>query len=67
MNRLELDHLPHDGRHTFASFADRSEINIVAIKKIMGHKSNDITKDVYTHKEIEELVEAVNQITFVEK
>lgn len=67
MERLELDHLPHDGRHTFASFADRSEVNIVSVKRIMGHKSNDITKDVYTHKEIQELVEAVNRITFVLK
>lgn len=67
VNRLNLDHLPHDGRHTFASCADRCKVNIIAVKRIMGHKSGDITQDVYTHKEIEELVEAVNQITFVEK
>lgn len=67
LKRLNLDHLPHDGRHTFASRADRCKVNIVSIKRIMGHKLRDITQDVYTHKEIEELIEAVNQITFVEE
>lgn len=67
MKALNLHHLPHDGRHTFASFADRAELNPLIIKRIMGHKTNDITKDVYTHKERKELVEAVNKIIFLKK
>ena len=67
MRALDLQHLPHDGRHTFATYADRCEINEVAVARIMGHKLKSITKQVYTHKEIEELVEWCNKITFVEK
>lgn len=67
MAALNLSHLPHDGRHTFATFADRSDIKPHIIKKIMGHRTGDITKDVYTHKTIEELVDSVNKITFVKK
>ena len=48
MNRLGMEHLPHDGRHTFASLADTAGMNKIAIKKIMGHASNDITEKVYT-------------------
>lgn len=64
MEHFKMKHLPHDGRHTFASFADRSPANQLSIKRIIGHKAQDITKDVYTHKTIEELVEAVNMIDF---
>ena len=67
MKTLNLEHLPHDGRHTFATYADRSEINEVAVARIMGHKLKSITKQVYTHKEIEELIEWCNKIVFVEK
>lgn len=66
MEKLRMDHLPHDGRHTFASFADRFELNKLTIKRIMGHASKDITDQVYTHKSAEELVKAVNEIVFWE-
>jgi phage integrase family len=62
MNRLGMEHLPHDGRHTFASLADTAGMNKIAIKKIMGHASNDITEKVYTHKEVSELLANVNMI-----
>lgn len=67
MEELGFNHLPHDGRHTFATYADRSEVNEVAVARIMGHKLKSITKQTYTHKEIEELIECANSITFVEK
>ena len=62
MQSLNMKHLPHDGRHTFASMADTSGLNKVAVKRIMGHSSKDITEKVYTHKEIRELVSAVNKL-----
>lgn len=62
MSHLGLTHLPHDGRHTFASLADSAGVNKVAVKLIMGHASNDITERVYTHKAIDELIAAVNVI-----
>ena len=62
MEALSMKHLPHDGRHTFASLADTAGMNKIAIKKIMGHASNDITEKVYTHKEVSELLANVNMI-----
>lgn len=62
MERLGMGHLPHDGRHTFASLADSAGMSPVVIKKIMGHASSDITESVYTHKGIEELREQIERI-----
>lgn len=62
MNGLQMSHLPHDGRHTFASLMDTAGANKQAIKLIMGHVSQDITNDVYTHKSKEELLSNVNLI-----
>ena len=62
MNRLNMEHLPHDGRHTFASLADTAGMNKVAVKKIMGHASTDITEKIYTHKALDELLKNVNMI-----
>lgn len=62
VGQLEMDHLPHDGRHTFASLMDTVGANKLCIKRIMGHASKDITDKVYTHKEIKELIEAVDLI-----
>lgn len=62
MNALNMEHLPHDGRHTFASLMDSAGANSVATKKIMGHATSDITEKVYTHKAIDELLCNVNLI-----
>ncbi len=63
MNRLQMQHLPHDGRHTFASLMDNVGANEVCLKLIMGHSmKNDVTKGVYTHKTIPQLIEEVNKI-----
>ncbi len=67
MEKIKLNHLPHDGRHTFATFANRCSLDPVMVKRIMGHKIDDITQNIYTHVTPAEIVEAVNTITFVEK
>ena len=59
MEALGMSHLPHDGRHTFASRADTAGVNKMAVKLIMGHRSSDLTERVYTHKAISELIEAI--------
>ena len=62
IEQLEMDkkHRPHDTRHTFATMMDRTPANKLCIKRILGHASKDITDKVYTHKDIKELIEAVN-------
>lgn len=62
MSDLNMEHLPHDGRHTFASMANTAGVNTVSVKLIMGHSSQDITESVYTHKAVKELLTAVNAI-----
>ena len=63
MGKLKMKHLPHDGRHTFASLMDSAGANDVCIKLIMGHSmKNDTTKGTYTHKTLEELLTEVNKI-----
>lgn len=62
MKALNMSHLPHDGRHTFASLMNTAGANKTAVKKIMGHASSDITEKVYTHKAVAELLQNVNMI-----
>ena len=60
MEKLEIEHSPHDCRHTFASLMDSVNANKLCTKRIMGHKSQDITDDVYTHKTTSELIDAID-------
>lgn len=61
--KLELDsHSPYDCRHTFATLMSNAKADEHCIKLIMGHKISDITKRVYTHKVIEQLIEEINKI-----
>lgn len=62
METLKMDHKSHDCRHTFASLMDNANANKLSIKKIMGHASQDITDRVYTHKDVDELLKAVDLI-----
>ena len=55
MQALELQHTPHECRHTLRSRLDSAGANKVCIDRIMGHKSQDVGERVYTHKNIEEL------------
>ena len=59
MTELEMNHFPHDCRHTFATLLDNAEANKVSIKRLIGHTSQDLLGKVYTHKNIEELRKAI--------
>lgn len=62
MEKFRLNHLPGDARHTCASLLDDKDINTKIKKLILGHSSNDVTERVYTHKTMEQLIEAINKI-----
>jgi integrase len=62
MQILNMDHLPHDGRHTCATMLDNVVINKLLTKKILGHAVSDETEKTYTHKTIQQLVDAINMI-----
>lgn len=61
MDKLKFNHFPHDGRHTCASALDRAGVNKNIIQMILGHSSNNVTDNVYIHKYLPELIEAVNK------
>ena len=64
MNQMGLDAelTPHCTRHTCISFLTAKGVDERIIKKIVGHKGQGVTQTVYTHFEIDELLEAINQI-----
>ena len=63
MEQLNLKHTIHETRHTCISQFTMKNVNPTIIKKIVGHKSiMSLTEKVYTHIEIEELINAINTI-----
>jgi integrase len=59
MDKLEMNHTPHECRHTFRTKLDSAGANKKCIDLMMGHKSKDVGERTYTHKTIEELKEAI--------
>ena len=51
-----------DLRHTCISMLTVAGVSDKVIKKIVGHKGQGVTEVVYTHFEIEELIDAINKI-----
>ena len=62
MSSLNMLHIPYDTRHTFATLAKLYKVDDFSRKRIMGHKSNNITDDVYTHTLYSVLYEEINKI-----
>lgn len=62
MERLNMNHLPHDTRHTFGTLAELYRLDNYMVKKILGHKFQDLTKDVYTHVMVNKLNEEIKKI-----
>lgn len=63
MKRIGCTHKPHDTRHTCISMMAAKNVNPTLIKKIVGHSgAMSVTEKVYTHVNVEELLEAINKI-----
>lgn len=62
MEKLEMDHLPHDCRHTFATRLSNVNANTTAIKKLIGHSNYEITERIYTHKDMLQLRRAIEML-----
>lgn len=56
------NHTPHDARATFATELASAGVPDLHIKRLMGHASGDITKDVYTTVYIEELRKSIEKL-----
>ena len=55
-------HRPHDTRHTCVSFLTAAKVDERFIQKIVGHKGQNVTQQVYTHLEIQELIAEIDKI-----
>ena len=63
MKLINADHKPHDTRHTCVSLLANANVNPTLIKKIVGHSgAMNLTEKVYTHFDIEPLLNAINKI-----
>lgn len=62
MVQMGMNHKPHDTRHTCVSLLTAAGVDERIIKKIVGHKGQGVTQVVYTHLEIEELIDSINKI-----
>lgn len=55
-------HTSHDARHTFITLSDNYGMPEKVQQVIAGHKAANVTKDIYTHKAIIQLIAAVNTL-----
>ena len=63
MEQLGYTQTPHCTRHTCISMLTEAHVDQTMIKKIVGHAgAMSLTEKVYTHLDIETLVEAINKI-----
>lgn len=56
---IENKGTPHITRHTFISNLDRLNVNRTTIQRLVGHSNKEVT-DVYIHKTLDELMNAVD-------
>lgn len=64
MERLNMEHKPHDTRHTFVTLLTEAGVDARVIKQIVGHKGSGVTEQVYTHIDLSKKLEAVNMICY---
>ena len=59
MKQENMEHVPHECRHTFETLLDNAGANRKCIDMLMGHVSKDIGNRVYNHKTLEQLRENI--------
>lgn len=66
-SRINQTHTLHDTRHTFISAAERSglDANSVILKRIVGHSTKNNTTALYTHKDINDLIVAIDKVIII--
>ena len=62
MEELNMNHTIHETRHTCATLLDAADANEMATKKILGHAGTGVTKAVYIHKYLEDLINAIDKV-----
>lgn len=62
MEQLEMSHMPHDARHTFATYMSKCEADKLCTQLIMGHSPKVLIDKTYIHKNIEDLQLELNKL-----
>ena len=64
---MGFEHTLHETRHSFATFTLSSKLDATLRAFIMGHRTNNLTNDVYSHPEVllTELKEEMQKLTIV--
>lgn len=60
MKARKMEHTPHDTRHTCATLLDKYGAGKSVIKLILGHRIGDITDRYYIHKNLADLLAAID-------
>lgn len=56
-------HTIHETRHTFITAMNKTGVNDLTLKRIVGHANKDITEH-YTHRDVSELLDAINKLNY---
>ena len=60
--KADKSHTIHDFRRTTTSRLSDADVPLTTIQKIVGHKSADITSQVYIQKSLDSLLKAIDKI-----
>lgn len=61
-SNINAEHRPHDPRKQFVTMAKRYNMDEYAIKRIAGHKINDVTEAIYTDRSVEWLYQEISKL-----
>ncbi len=64
IDSVGIMHLPHDCRHTFISRADDLGMPRTVLQAIVGHAGRDIDEQVYIHKNLQNLLDAIDSFCY---
>ena len=64
LKEISIEKSTHSARHTFITHLQAKGVSVSKLKKLVGHKNDDITDGVYTHYTVEDLRELVELVDY---
>lgn len=64
MKRLNFKHTSHDARHSVVTELDHKNANLKCRNLILGHKCKDTGNEVYNKKNLQDLIDTIELITY---
>ena len=60
---FKQEHRPHDPRNTFVTRMKKAGVDPLVVKRLVGHKINDVTEKVYTYRDLDWLREDIEKMS----